>query len=128
MDARAALSLTTPAPIARCVHSRLLRGAMSSEIDETIKRLMAHKGILSVVIMNHEGIPIRTSPAAMEHFDAVKTCAEFTPLVTKVTHRTRPRRLLCSCTRCCARLLVPTSSAWCARVLRAAGSKGDPRT
>ena len=71
---------------------------MSSEIDETIKRLMAHKGILSVVIMNHEGIPIRTSPAAMEHFDAVKTCAEFTPLVTKVTHRTRPRRLLCSCT------------------------------
>ena len=56
----------------------------SSEVEETLKRLMAHKGVTSVVIVNGEGIPIRTSPAAMEHMDAVQNAAEFGPLVTKV--------------------------------------------
>ena len=35
----------------------------TSEIEETMKRLMAHKGVQAVVIVNNEGIPIRTSPA-----------------------------------------------------------------
>ena len=43
---------------------------MASEIDETMKRLMAHKGVQAIVIINSDGIPIRTVPA-MEPKDAV---------------------------------------------------------
>ncbi|XP_033752758.1 dynein light chain roadblock-type 2-like isoform X2 [Pecten maximus] len=32
-----------------------------AEIDETIKRISAHKGVLGTVIVNNEGIPIRTT-------------------------------------------------------------------
>jgi len=43
---------------------------MASEIEDTMKRLTAHKGVQSVVVMNSDGIPIRTVPA-MEAKDAV---------------------------------------------------------
>lgn len=43
---------------------------MSSEIDEVMKRLQSHKGVQTIVIMNTDGIPIRTVPA-MESKDAV---------------------------------------------------------
>lgn len=56
---------------------------MASELDETIKRLNAHKGVEKIVIINSEGIPIRTSPATMEHMTAVQYPALLQPLVTK---------------------------------------------
>lgn len=32
---------------------------MSTEVEETIKRIHSHKGVKGVLIMNSEGIPIR---------------------------------------------------------------------
>ena len=34
---------------------------MSIEVEETIKRIQSHKGVKGVLIMNHEGIPIRSN-------------------------------------------------------------------
>jgi len=34
---------------------------MSTEIEETIKRIQSHKGVKGVLIMNAEGIPIRSN-------------------------------------------------------------------
>ena len=55
-----------------------------SEIEETIKRIVTHKGIEAVVIVNTDGIPIRTWPATMEHKDAVLYPALLLPLKEKV--------------------------------------------
>lgn len=74
---------------------------MSSEVEETVKRIVAHKGVQSVVIVDKEGIPIRTFPATMEHTMAVAHAALLVPLITKVraaallllaVHRTPPPR------------------------------------
>ena len=32
-----------------------------SEVEETIKRIQAHKGVHGLIIVNQEGIPIRTT-------------------------------------------------------------------
>lgn len=32
-----------------------------SEVEETLKRLQSHKGVTGVIIVNQEGIPIRTT-------------------------------------------------------------------
>ena len=32
-----------------------------SEVEETIKRIMSHKGVTGVIVVNQEGIPIRTN-------------------------------------------------------------------
>ena len=34
---------------------------MSTEIEETIKRIQSHKGVKGVLIMNSDGIPIRSN-------------------------------------------------------------------
>ena len=34
---------------------------MSSEVEETLKRINSHKGVKGVLIMNSEGIPIRSN-------------------------------------------------------------------
>lgn len=34
---------------------------MSIEVEETIKRIQSHKGVKGVLIMNNEGIPIRSN-------------------------------------------------------------------
>lgn len=34
---------------------------MSQEIDELIKRLVAHKGVIGVVIVNNDGIPLKST-------------------------------------------------------------------
>jgi dynein light chain roadblock-type len=34
---------------------------MSTEIEETIKRIQSHKGVKGVMIMNSDGIPIRSN-------------------------------------------------------------------
>ncbi len=56
---------------------------MSGEIEETMKRLVAHKGVQMAVIVNSDGIPIRTSPATMEHTVAVTFPAVLLPVVQK---------------------------------------------
>jgi len=37
---------------------------MSTEIEETIKRIQSHKGVKGVLIMSTEGIPIRSNLSA----------------------------------------------------------------
>ncbi|KAL4234333.1 Dynein light chain roadblock-type 2 [Mactra antiquata] len=32
-----------------------------SEVEETLKRIQSHKGVIGVIIVNTEGIPIRTT-------------------------------------------------------------------
>jgi dynein light chain roadblock-type len=32
-----------------------------SEVEETLKRIQAHKGVVGVIVVNNEGIPIRTT-------------------------------------------------------------------
>ena len=54
----------------------------TSEIEETMKRIQAHKGVIAVVIVNNEGIPIRFS-ANMEPKEAVQYSANLTQLITK---------------------------------------------
>lgn len=54
-----------------------------SEVEETIKRLTAYKGVEKVVVINSEGIPIRTFPTTMEHMHAVQFPALLQPLHTK---------------------------------------------
>ena len=32
-----------------------------SEVEETIKRIQSHKGVVGIIVVNSEGIPIRTT-------------------------------------------------------------------
>ncbi|XP_028392044.1 dynein light chain roadblock-type 2 [Xenia sp. Carnegie-2017] len=32
-----------------------------SEVEETLKRIQAHKGVIGIIVVNQEGIPIRTT-------------------------------------------------------------------
>ncbi|KAI8911693.1 RNA helicase-domain-containing protein [Gorgonomyces haynaldii] len=51
-----------------------------SEVEETIKRLSAHKGVEGIVIVNMEGIPIRTT---LDHDRTVQHAALITQLTAK---------------------------------------------
>ena len=47
---------------------------MSTEVEETIKRIHSHKGVKGVLIMNNEGIPIRAvgmTPEETENYAAL---------------------------------------------------------
>ncbi|KDR18463.1 dynein light chain roadblock-type 2 [Zootermopsis nevadensis] len=34
---------------------------MASEVEETMKRIQSHKGVLGTIVVNSEGIPIKTT-------------------------------------------------------------------
>ncbi|KAH9507778.1 Dynein light chain roadblock-type 2 [Bulinus truncatus] len=34
---------------------------MSSEVEETLKRIQSHKGVTGIMVVNSEGIPIKTT-------------------------------------------------------------------
>ena len=34
---------------------------MASEVEETLKRIQAHKGVVGTIVVNAEGIPIKTT-------------------------------------------------------------------
>nr|XP_040574307.1 dynein light chain roadblock-type 2-like [Lepeophtheirus salmonis]ACO15208.1 Dynein light chain roadblock-type 2 [Caligus clemensi] len=34
---------------------------MSSEVEETLKRLVSHKGVIGTLIVNSEGVPIKST-------------------------------------------------------------------
>ncbi|KAL9657080.1 hypothetical protein ABK040_002706 [Willaertia magna] len=52
-----------------------------SEIDETLKRIKSHKGVEGIVIVNSEGIPIRSD--FLSDDVKVKYAANITQLVAK---------------------------------------------
>ena len=37
------------------------KGNMSSEVEETLKRLVAHKGVIGTIVVNNDGIPIKST-------------------------------------------------------------------
>ncbi|KAJ3076737.1 Dynein light chain roadblock-type 2 [Podochytrium sp. JEL0797] len=54
--------------------------AANSEVEETLKRLAAHKGVEGIVIVNLEGIPIRTT---LEPDKTIQYAALITQLAAK---------------------------------------------
>lgn len=54
----------------------------ASEVEETLKRLQGHKGVIGVVIVNQDGIPIRTT------FDQ-STTVQYAGLITQLCSKAR---------------------------------------
>ncbi|XP_070808964.1 dynein light chain roadblock-type 2 isoform X1 [Pituophis catenifer annectens] len=40
---------------------QILCGKKEAEVEETLKRIQAHKGVIGTIVVNAEGIPIRTT-------------------------------------------------------------------
>jgi dynein light chain roadblock-type len=55
---------------------------LQSDIEETLKRIQSHKGVVGIVIVNHEGIPIRTT------LDNNET-AQYSALITQLTAKAK---------------------------------------
>jgi len=53
---------------------------MSQEIDELIKKLQAHKGVIGVVIVNQDGIPLKST---LDNQTSVHYASEMHSLTTK---------------------------------------------
>ena len=53
-----------------------------SEVEETLKRINSHKGVQGIVIVNSEGIPIRST------VDAAQT-NQYASLITQMAHKAR---------------------------------------
>ncbi|ORZ40135.1 hypothetical protein BCR44DRAFT_50129 [Catenaria anguillulae PL171] len=53
---------------------------LASEVEETLKRLSAHKGVQGIVIVNSEGIPIRST---LDNSLTVQYSALITQLASK---------------------------------------------
>eukprot|EP00164_Ancoracysta_twista_P000751 GFYU01000987.1.p4 GENE.GFYU01000987.1~~GFYU01000987.1.p4 ORF type:complete len:100 (-),score=16.78 GFYU01000987.1:494-793(-) len=51
-----------------------------SEVEETLKRIQAHRGVIGIVIVNSEGIPIRTT---LDNSQTVQYAALITQLASK---------------------------------------------
>ncbi|CAL1528066.1 unnamed protein product [Lymnaea stagnalis] len=34
---------------------------MAAEVEETLKRIQSHKGVIGIIVVNSEGIPIKTT-------------------------------------------------------------------
>ena len=41
--------------------SRLELSIMASEVEETLKRLVAHKGVIGTIVVNTDGVPIKST-------------------------------------------------------------------
>uniref|UniRef100_A0A0B6ZK16 Dynein light chain roadblock n=1 Tax=Arion vulgaris TaxID=1028688 RepID=A0A0B6ZK16_9EUPU len=53
---------------------------MSQEIDETVKRIQAHKGVLGIIIINSDGIPIKST---LDNTTSVHYASHIHSLVSK---------------------------------------------
>ena len=52
------------------------------EVEETLKRIQSHKGVIGVIVVNQEGIPIRTT---MDN----STTVTYAGLIHQLTNKTR---------------------------------------
>uniref|UniRef100_A0A8C4PP73 Dynein light chain roadblock-type 2 n=1 Tax=Equus asinus asinus TaxID=83772 RepID=A0A8C4PP73_EQUAS len=50
-----------PTPSAPRPHRSVGRGEAQAEVEETLKRIQTHKGVIGTMVVNAEGIPIRTT-------------------------------------------------------------------
>ncbi len=61
---------------------RSLSQSAMSEVEETLKRINSHKGVQGIVIVNSEGIPIRST---LEQTEATRYAA----LIMQLSHKAR---------------------------------------
>lgn len=61
---------------------------MSTEVEETIKRIQSHKGVKGVIIMTNEGVPIRSSLASQEETDNYSALVSQLAIKASATVRT----------------------------------------
>merc|ERR1712196_433729 len=54
-----------------------------SEVEETLKRISSHKGVIGTVIVNNEGVPIRSNLERSEQ------TAQYASLITQLTAKAR---------------------------------------
>jgi hypothetical protein len=64
----------------------IMSTASTSEVEETLRRLKEHKGVIGVVIVNQDGIPIRTT---LDQADTVKYAGLITQLCSKARSAVR---------------------------------------
>ncbi|ELT98680.1 hypothetical protein CAPTEDRAFT_219151 [Capitella teleta] len=57
-----------------------------SEVEDTIKRLNLHKGVIGTIVVNTEGIPIRTT---MDNSTTVQYCGSLHRLLMLARHTIR---------------------------------------
>jgi len=55
---------------------------MSAEVEETLKRIQAHKGVVGVIVVNAEGIPIKST---LDN----PTTIQYTGLISGLTDKAR---------------------------------------
>mmetsp|Transcript_7840 Transcript_7840/g.18240 ORF Transcript_7840/g.18240 Transcript_7840/m.18240 type:complete len:102 (+) Transcript_7840:33-338(+) len=56
--------------------------AGTSEVEETIKRISSHKGVNGIIVVNNDGIPIRTT------LDTIMT-VQYAGLITQLCSKAR---------------------------------------
>merc|ERR1711959_422313 len=54
-----------------------------SEVEETLKRISSHKGVIGTVIVNNDGVPIRSNLERSEQ------TAQYASLITQLTSKAR---------------------------------------
>merc|ERR1711860_383036 len=57
-----------------------------AEVEETLKRIQSHKGVSGIIVVNNEGIPIRTT---MDNATTVQYAGLFHQLVAKARSTVR---------------------------------------
>ncbi|VEL27644.1 unnamed protein product [Protopolystoma xenopodis] len=57
-----------------------------SEVEETLKRIQAHKGVIGVIIVSSDGIPIRTT---LDNSTTVHYCSLIQQLTSKARSAVR---------------------------------------
>lgn len=55
---------------------------MSTEVDETLKRIQSHKGVLGIIILNVDGVPIKST---MDN----ATTVQYAGLITQLADKAR---------------------------------------
>ncbi|XP_042883341.1 dynein light chain roadblock-type 2-like [Penaeus japonicus] len=55
---------------------------MSAEVEETLKRIQSHKGVVGVIVVNAEGIPIKST---LDN----PTTIQYTGLISGLTDKAR---------------------------------------
>ena len=68
---------------------------MSTEVEETLKRINSHKGVIGIVIVNDAGVPIRST---VDNVEATRYAALMQALSTKARSAVReldPQNDLC---------------------------------
>jgi len=53
---------------------------MATEVDDAVKRILSHKGVVGLIIVNHEGIPIKST---LDNTVSVQYAAQVIQMVDK---------------------------------------------